>query len=974
MNQASVLLICSLLFGSLASGIAHSQQREQQAPSQTQTELVETRKRLEEADLFADPPAVLAQWKEFRESAVEFYGEQHPEVGIADSNLAAEWFLKGDVSQARQGLYNALEKLEAQPDRYRKQIKIIQNNLGVLALELGEGSEALRLIEPLAQNLFQGSSDAELSHDLATLNNLAQAQLFAGRPDLGEITNKDAIKMARKLKLISRNPTLLTNEPLYLGHQGRMKLALAKARKNLAELSSMAGAEARRAKASLLSSMAVLLVQSGKNEAAIEFGRKGVDEFVALYGEDAPVVGRYLLSWMTVLLVQGQYNSVYSLAKESIDRFAGQETDSVFPLQAQEYYARAAMALDPNTENLKQLRAALEALAKRPDGLVGKHKLGWLDLARAEETLISKEQALKTLKTLMPEEAHQTQSKNTDSDSLLPLIESEIIRLEVVMGNTQRLNQLIQSAKAIGPKFQDELLNSGLEARMQSHDRRLIANAIEAAVKAKAHEEAFVLAQLFVHSGTHIAKARAKLRNQPSGSKASELLESRQALVTELSLTERQRDNAILEGLTESAATLSGVIKDIEKQLATVTKKLEAILPGWQTQENASSYSLLQVQKQLDKNALFAMPLVTGGGVALFAVTKEAMLVDWLPSSLLEIADNVAKVKQSIALSGLIRSQTTPLSALGEFDYSASYGVYSRVFTSDFTQLLQQKQTLFTVNNDSVSTLPLSILVSNDSYHNKAEFLIDKVAISTLPNIATLFAPPTKGTTAFTDYIGMSAPASSTASNTFAVRSGERTSVSDLPELPGALRELTQIKDTLALPSTELILNTDASETAFKQLSKSKSVSPNTLMVLATHGFAAVEIDGVAEPALLFAKDPQNDGILSASEIASLSLPSGMVVLSACESGSSGFGLNEGLSGLASAFLNAGAQSLLVSHWQVRDDAAAFLTTETVKSVSLGQTKAEALRTAMLKLRKSKDIKGAEHPALWGSFSFVGHF
>ncbi len=81
----------------------------------------------------------------------------------------------------------------------------------------------------------------------------------------------------------------------------------------------------------------------------------------------------------------------------------------------------------------------------------------------------------------------------------------------------------------------------------------------------------------------------------------------------------------------------------------------------------------------------------------------------------------------------------------------------------------------------------------------------------------------------------------------------------------------------------------------------------------------------------------------------------------------------EGLSGLASAFFYAGARSLLVSHWPVRDDAAAWLTQHAVETVAReGVSYGEALRRAMLDLMQTEALPGAFHPAVWAPFAVVG--
>ena len=74
--------------------------------------------------------------------------------------------------------------------------------------------------------------------------------------------------------------------------------------------------------------------------------------------------------------------------------------------------------------------------------------------------------------------------------------------------------------------------------------------------------------------------------------------------------------------------------------------------------------------------------------------------------------------------------------------------------------------------------------------------------------------------------------------------------------------------------------------------------------------------------------------------------------------------------GLANAFLGSGTRSLMLSHWRVRDDAAAFLSAGTVRGASGGLGRAEALRRAQLTLIDS-DLPNAAHPSVWAPFVLV---
>jgi CHAT domain-containing protein len=86
------------------------------------------------------------------------------------------------------------------------------------------------------------------------------------------------------------------------------------------------------------------------------------------------------------------------------------------------------------------------------------------------------------------------------------------------------------------------------------------------------------------------------------------------------------------------------------------------------------------------------------------------------------------------------------------------------------------------------------------------------------------------------------------------------------------------------------------------------------IIEFATHGLMSGELKGLAEPALVLTPPPQatpdDDGLLTASKIATLKLNADWVVLSACNT-AAGDGTPDagGLSGLAKAFFYAGARS-----------------------------------------------------------------
>ena len=133
-----------------------------------------------------------------------------------------------------------------------------------------------------------------------------------------------------------------------------------------------------------------------------------------------------------------------------------------------------------------------------------------------------------------------------------------------------------------------------------------------------------------------------------------------------------------------------------------------------------------------------------------------------------------------------------------------------------------------------------------------------------------------------------------------------------------------------------------------------------------------------AEPALILTPPEQaseeDDGLLTASEIAQLKLDAEWVVLSACNTaaGESDKPGAEALSGLARAFFYAGARALLVSHWAVNSEATVDLITKAFDELKADPKigRAEALRRSMLAIISKGG--GYAHPANWAPFVVVG--
>jgi tetratricopeptide (TPR) repeat protein len=171
---------------------------------------------------------------------------------------------------------------------------------------------------------------------------------------------------------------------------------------------------------------------------------------------------------------------------------------------------------------------------------------------------------------------------------------------------------------------------------------------------------------------------------------------------------------------------------------------------------------------------------------------------------------------------------------------------------------------------------------------------------------------------------------------------------------PLILEEARAVAD--ALPDVTLLLGEDASEEALRSRG-----ADSRFVHIATHG--------------LFRRDnPMFSAIqlgtfrLSLFDLYSLRLKAEMVVLSGCGTGLNAVLGADELVGLTRGFLYAGAQSVVVSLWDVHDASTALFMRRFYLHLARGTPRARALRRTMTELRRSYP-----NPYHWAPFVLVGN-
>ena len=192
----------------------------------------------------------------------------------------------------------------------------------------------------------------------------------------------------------------------------------------------------------------------------------------------------------------------------------------------------------------------------------------------------------------------------------------------------------------------------------------------------------------------------------------------------------------------------------------------------------------------------------------------------------------------------------------------------------------------------------------------------------------------------------------------------QATTRSAVGTLPYSKQEINEI--SLLLSGTQYHVNKLSQKQGTEASFKSLSGKSPSILHLSTHGFVNRPIEGNAmqRSGLIMAygarawegkaipKDTE-DGILTAAEIATLDLSgTDIVVLSACNT-ALGEVTTEGVWGLQRAFKQAGAQTIVMSLWQVDDEATAVFMQYFYEALLKGrQTLAKAV---------SIDVEIAEH-------------
>jgi hypothetical protein len=272
----------------------------------------------------------------------------------------------------------------------------------------------------------------------------------------------------------------------------------------------------------------------------------------------------------------------------------------------------------------------------------------------------------------------------------------------------------------------------------------------------------------------------------------------------------------------------------------------------------------------------------------------------------------------------------------------------------DVGRAISTKRHLIIVPVLNIGTVPFAILKP----FGDGAFLIDRMSLSIAPSLSDVYVSLDRYRNRFRE----SPRVAFTSDNPLIVGNPLFPQESDwaLPQLPGAELEALSVARTIG--GRGPLVGDSATES--RVLS---GIEDADFLYFATHGVASA-VEPLDRSFLAFASDDGKSGFLTAREIQQTRLRADIAVLSACQTGL-GDVHDAGIIGLSRAFQLAGVPHVVMSLWNVYDDATRELMELFIAELKAGGDffPADSLRAAMRRLREKRP-----DPGEWASFVVFG--
>jgi CHAT domain-containing protein len=573
---------------------------------------------------------------------------------------------------------------------------------------------------------------------------------------------------------------------------------------------------------------------------------------------------------------------------------------------------------------------------------------------------------------------------------------------------------------------------SGLDRQQANPDRGLFTTYMNAAFglmsetpgafdQSQIQDRAFRAAQDAVSSAAGRAVLQTAARGAAKTPKMAEVVRQEQDLAARANLIDKNLLRALSDQKPVEAARLRGELDGVQAELADVSALIDQKYPSYRELVSPQPIGLAETRKALRPGEALLLMTEAANTFHLFVVTPDAVGWSRPGKDIGVILKQISDLRCDVDFATCSAARKAELDALPatakeleghqRFDLDTAHALYKELI-EPIEPLLKGTKRLYVASSGKLGDLPLAMLsatplpegadLADPDTLARAGWLADRYAFTSLPSVAALTlareARVGRGDKSFRGYgapVLLGGDAGSRAAAGIGVFEGVSSAGSPLADpdalrrlapLPGTKVELAAMADMFGASPASLTLAGKATEAALRQ---DKALSTSNIIAIATHGLLPDPGIGFGEPGLVLTPPATpsdlDDGLLTATEAARLTLSADWVILSACNTGSAeNSGGGDSLSALARGFLYAGADALLASHWRVSDEATAVLTVETLmaRRTHPDTSRAQALQSGMKAVRSGKRADGSAiagwkaswaHPAAWAAFTNIAN-
>jgi CHAT domain-containing protein/Tfp pilus assembly protein PilF len=426
-------------------------------------------------------------------------------------------------------------------------------------------------------------------------------------------------------------------------------------------------------------------------------------------------------------------------------------------------------------------------------------------------------------------------------------------------------------------------------------------------------------------------------------------------------------------------------IEDILKQQRELQIQIRAKNPEYADLIYPQPLTLKEIQQQLDKDTLLLQYSLGEERSYLWAVTPDSLYSYELPGR--EKIDKAAK--------NLYRNLINPgMLGVSPEETAKAANELSKLILAPVADKLGQKR-LVIVGDEALQYIPFAALTTSTKSGDGSDYkpLVVNHEIISLPSASTIaiLRKQIKGRAKAPKTLAILAdPVFSASDPRFAGKSFKV----DNNNIDQQLQE-SALKRSMRNINRSEIQRLEHTEEEAREILKLVSPSENIqafgfdanynwatnqqlsqykMLHFATHGFldsTDPELSGIVL-SLIDKQGKSQRGFLRLTDIFNLNLPAELVVLSACETGLGKEVKGEGLVGLTRGLMYAGAARVVVSLWNVDDEATSLLMSQFYSQMlQQGKTPAAALRAAQLKMWEQEKWR---NPYYWSAFTLLGEW